>query len=333
MLVDQAGALIADILTANPSLSGISSASAILDTSNYTIQAIAFGKGTSGYQNHASLGGNITAGSTRDVITVTPENLMDTSSYQTSALNYPVMSYPDPRDIRLEKRTTQTKVPSFDLGHNLNAINFSATNGFGESSTQIGCYPSSGGTGYQVVTVDYAGNILTTIQSGIFHSKYNLDAVMDPSGMVHMTVANIDEGNAAEIAGTDTGLILASDNNSDNFSSTGRVNYITSVSAGDFGAAALFGGIYGMGLYYIDMKTMLSEGKTPPYGFDALNNERRYKLFAKRVFSKDLTHHADSTASDNPADESGLKSFESVNASFSSHETLNVLKIIWGIEF
>jgi len=333
MLTDQAGALIADILTANPSLSGIASASAILDTSNYTIQALAFGKGTSGFQNHASLGAQIGDGVSRPAITVTPENLMDTSSYQTSALDYPVMSYPDPRDIRLEKGTTQTKVVGFDLGHNLNAINFSATNGFGEFSTQIGCYPSSGGTGYQVVTADPDGGILTTIQSGIFFSKYNLDEVMDPSGMVHMTVANIEDGNAADIAGTGSGLILASDSNSSDFSSTGRVLYITSVSGGDLGAAALFGGIYGMGLYYIDMKTMLSEGKTPPYGFDALNNERRYKLFSKKVFTKDLTHHADSTATDSPADESGLKSFENVNASFASHGTLNVLKIIWGIEF
>ena len=53
MLMDNAGSLIIDILTANPDLSGIPSASAILDTSNYTIQALSFGKGSEGYSNHA----------------------------------------------------------------------------------------------------------------------------------------------------------------------------------------------------------------------------------------------------------------------------------------
>ena len=53
MLVDGAGELIVDVMTANRSLSGIPSASAILDTSNYTLHAISYGKDADGFRNHA----------------------------------------------------------------------------------------------------------------------------------------------------------------------------------------------------------------------------------------------------------------------------------------
>ena len=44
LLVDGAAETIVDMLTTSPSLSAIESVSALLDTSNYTIQAISFGK-------------------------------------------------------------------------------------------------------------------------------------------------------------------------------------------------------------------------------------------------------------------------------------------------
>ena len=52
MFVDNAGQLIADVMTANRSLAGSVSAS-ILDTSNYTFQAISYGKDPSGFGYHA----------------------------------------------------------------------------------------------------------------------------------------------------------------------------------------------------------------------------------------------------------------------------------------
>jgi hypothetical protein len=53
LLVNGAGESIVDMLTVSPSLSGIPTASALLDTSNYTIQAISFGKDASAYQFNA----------------------------------------------------------------------------------------------------------------------------------------------------------------------------------------------------------------------------------------------------------------------------------------
>ena len=51
-LVDGLGELIVDALTANRSLSAIPSASAILDTSNYTFHAITYGKNADGFRKH-----------------------------------------------------------------------------------------------------------------------------------------------------------------------------------------------------------------------------------------------------------------------------------------
>ena len=55
MLVDGAGALLADIMTVSPSLSGIAdtATSSILDSSNYTIQAISFGTSKLGLMGNA----------------------------------------------------------------------------------------------------------------------------------------------------------------------------------------------------------------------------------------------------------------------------------------
>ena len=51
MLVDGAGELLAEIMTVSPSLSGIAdhATSSILDSSNYTIQAISFGTGSDAF--------------------------------------------------------------------------------------------------------------------------------------------------------------------------------------------------------------------------------------------------------------------------------------------
>ena len=55
MLTDGAGELLADIMTVSPSLATISdpATQAILDTSNYTIQAISFGTGSDAFRTNA----------------------------------------------------------------------------------------------------------------------------------------------------------------------------------------------------------------------------------------------------------------------------------------
>lgn len=332
MLVDGARELLADILTMNPGLSAISSASSILDASNYTIQAITFGKGAQSYSRHAHSIDVSSYSITNNCITVYALPNSDTSSYQTSNSGDLLPEFEHPHNTRLETSSTQTPIPFLDMGHNINAILTSATNGLGISSILAGCYPPSGGIEFRVL--DSTGGILT---SGILHSKYNLDQVIDASGFITMTASSADHGNLLEDLAASSpfppyqGLILTAETN---WSSTGNIQYKTLVSGCDLGAAALYGGIYEVGLWYIDIKRMLSEGKNPPFAFNALNNERRYKLFAKKVFTKDLAYHADSEGSDTPANYGGLNSFTvAAEADFLNHTLFNNLGFSWTIRF
>ena len=60
------------------------------------------------------------------------------------------------------------------------------------------------------------------------------------------------------------------------------------LGSGDVGYSNLYGGIYNMGLWTIDMDKTLKAGNTPPYSFGPLNNPRKYKLFSTKHLTKNL---------------------------------------------
>jgi len=62
------------------------------------------------------------------------------------------------------------------------------------------------------------------------------------------------------------------------------------VPSGDAGAMYLFGGLYSIGLWTLDIKEMLKNGENPPYNFSINNNPRKYKLFSKYISSRDLLY-------------------------------------------
>ena len=306
LLVDGAGSLIVDILTANPGLSGISSASAILDASNYTIQAFSVGTGYDSYRKYAHDAGTSALALSLSGIVVRDIEGNDTSSYQTSDLDAKVMSPPSPLDTRIEQRSTQTPISYLDMGQHVNSIHFSGTNGLGISSLIVGAFPASAGTHYFKVDANDAN-----IVSGTFRSLFNTSGTLDGSGFVNMIVSNASQGHVIGDAATAYhGLIVSA---LPDFSSTGDITYQVYLREGDLGGPLLYGGIYGLGLWYLDLKTLLSEGKTPPYSFSALNNQRRYKLFSKKIFTKDLAHHEDGDGSKVPSDRGGLASFEDLS--------------------
>ena len=69
---------------------------------------------------------------------------------------------------------------------------------------------------------------------------------------------------------------------------SGTVEYSITVGSGDVGYSNLYGGIYNMGLWTIDMDETLKAGNTPPYSFGPLNNPRKYKLFSTKHLTKNL---------------------------------------------
>jgi hypothetical protein len=287
MFVDQAGEIIADIMTVNRSYASIPSASAILDTSNYTFQAITYGKDADGFRNHAHV---IISPSSDGFIKVISYDTPSFSGYHTSATSlYLTDTYklnpasPTPLDYRLELEST---IPNYssgiaNLGHCLNSIISPTLSSVGHL---VGCFPAASGTKFKILDTSN-----TLIYSGTLSGVYNLSSMMDASGFLkfingnasyNLTI-NSQVGAASSLYGLGVIRIPGS-----NFPSDVDLKWI--LNKGDAGSLLLFGGVFHLGLWCLDVKEMLKQGYYPPYSFNTLNNIRKYKLFAKKTFNKDL---------------------------------------------
>lgn len=298
MFLDGLGELIVDALTANRSFAQIPSASAILDTSNYTFQAISYGKNADGFKYH----GHVIlspSGQGNGVIKVLSYQPISVSSYHSSsiasALSYKYNLLPDspkPTDTRLEHKST---VPNYssgvpDIGHCLNSGMDQNLSGFAHL---VGCFPRPNiGLQYWVVSSE-ASPQSSVIYSGVLYSNYNFFRVMDASGFLTFagssTADHIAYYNAYNFNDGVLRVPLA------DFPNKLRLGWY--LGPGDAGSLLLFGGIYQIGLWALDIKEMLKLGYNPPFAFNALNNKRRYKLVAKKTFNRDLLYLNDYSSS------------------------------------
>lgn len=361
MIVDKAGELIVDVLSLSPSLSGIPSASAILDTSNYTIRAITFGKDASGYWNHAHEPGPaaVRATSSFDGIVRVLSHESSTarfgvSSYHSSAttkfnevsslgisagINYYLLpEAPSPLQTRLETKPTAIApdkgLSGHNLGHNLNMLNLSTittTQAFGANvsaaSSFAGCYAPSGGIKWAILSSVDKPHV--PIVSGVFKGLFNTCGTMDVLGRVGVA-RDASNANLGAKAPQTSGLIFSA---APDFSSTGRIVYGVTLSGGDAGCAGLYGGIYNIGLWAFDMKSMLKRGLTPPYTFsatagrDSFDDILSYKLFARKTFTKDITYIKDFGLS------SGYFNIYGATQTANVENLIPNLLIKWGIYF
>ena len=286
MLVDGAGQIIVDALTANRSFASIPSASSLLDASNYTVQAVSFGKDAAGFQFH---GHQIISPSTTIVIKTLSYGPVSLSSYQTSTTasalqgTYELLPrYPSPLDKRLELNSTVTVYSSGvpDVGHCLNSI---LSPSLSANYHLVGCFPASGGTNFWMVSsvTNATGSVII---SGVLSSFYNANLIMDPSGYLTFASGNSVTHNSLSAANNYIqGALRCCDP-----SFPSRVTIKIPLRNGDAGALLLFGGLYQVGLWVLDIKETLKQAGSAPFAFNALNNKRRYKLFAKKTFNKDL---------------------------------------------
>jgi hypothetical protein len=99
------------------------------------------------------------------------------------------------------------------------------------------------------------------------------------------------------------------------FSSTGEVSYTCTISSGDLGLANIYGGIFKMGLWTIDLPNTMQgnyghyhNGKfsiieklkypaQPPFNFKAGFNRIVYKLFCEKSFTLNLARVKDKGSS------------------------------------
>jgi hypothetical protein len=282
MFLDKAGEHIADIMTMNRHYADIPSASAILDTSNYTFHAITFGKDAEGFRNHAHT--IISPSATRSIKVLSYDGLSVSNYHSSSTAVYNEFSYkllpnsPFPMDTRLERGSTLPNYTSAvpDLGHCLNSVISPTLSAF---SHLIGCFPASGGTNYNVY--NFSGGL---IFSGSLSSYYNSNSLMDASGFLTFapyTLPTQQIGYLTEVL--NQGVLRSAESSFPN-----DVDLKFLLTSGDAGALLLYGGVYHLGLWTLDLREMLRLGYYPPYSFNALNNTRKYRIFAKKTSNKDL---------------------------------------------
>jgi hypothetical protein len=296
MIVDKAGEIIADILTISPSLSGIPSASAILDTSNFTFQAISYGKDALSFSKHAHV--SVSSPYPNDIILISYSN---TANYKTSSeavfqfYNLDPQA-PMPMDTRLEMKSTSSLTGSGldDFGQCINSVILSSLSSV---SRTVGCFAPSSGRTYRIAAasaIKYENGIAKVDQflfTSSISGTYNRLGIMDGSGFLTFAPFNIAQGRNAVLtlgaAAYASGAVIYGDSS---FSSAGKISVIWTLSAADAASLLMYGGIYHIGLWCLDVKAMLKEGYKPPFSFNALNNIRKYRLFAKKTFLKDLLY-------------------------------------------
>jgi len=324
MLVDGAGELLADIMTVSPSLSGVRdfATSSIVDASNYTIQAISFGTGSEAFQKvgrdiyeqkfnkirtviASQRGGAINTAGWRTVDDK-DDTYQPNQGFSVEAPNPAggVLSENSDVSSALEVDGRDTDISGFFPGNGQHvnfmpsAIRNHITQGtdFDTSAEFVGNLMGSYPAGASE-TGTIARGALYYLESGgpqvvktLTTGSYPNDASsMDISGFITMIMSSVPNP-GYPFANTQNGLCISANSA---FATNGTVEYSTKLSKDDVHSLNVFGGIYQMGLWTIDMKQSLLNGNTPPFEFRVLDNPRKYKLFCRKTVSKDLTYITD----------------------------------------
>ena len=315
------GEVLTDILTVDPNLRSIASVSSILDTSNYTFNAVTYGKDHEGFNFHGHsisstqyVDGNssnpVSGYNDGILIAVNYPGSVETSAiysyhfssvYENFSSTYNSISrYPAVNDLRLELGSTKTTNASSyqyasalpDLGHYPNAA---VDPDLSSIWNVVGVFPPSGEVAKYSLFSSVDG-VPTFICSSVMSGGYNTNGVVEKNGFVKINEST-GIGNAlstSEHPGQGGALV----NGPCIFSSTdsisrGRVQLAVVAQLGDAAALALFGGVTHFGVWCLDFKAMLASGLTPPYSWNNLNNNRKYKLVAKVSFWENLMRNFD----------------------------------------
>ena len=311
MLVDGAGELLAEVMTVSPSLSGIEdhATSSILDSSNYTIQAISFGTDKVAFKNNAHFldaakGTLLSSVHLHTTVTAVSDVNQTTSSYtpvvSISSPPNPALTVLEP-DCNVDAKIGNVYVSSTFSGpdQNVNLIpsahQSSKLSSWGTLSSVaasvLGCFPdgsSMGGTNVSAFKGNgyAAGDV---VFSGNYDSAVNEASSMDVSGYVNMIMSGSPGTTTGYLmSSTLSGLCVSGGHAPVTKAHFGTVEYSMQLGAGDIGFSNLYGGIYNMGLWTIDMEKTLRSGNTPPYSFGPLDNPRKYRLFATKHLTKNL---------------------------------------------
>jgi hypothetical protein len=146
------------------------------------------------------------------------------------------------------------------------------------------------------------------------YGYFNEVSSMDASGFVNMIMSGSPGTTTGyAMSSSASGLCVSGGHAPITLDTFGTVEYSVRLSKGDLQTVALYGGIYHLGLWTIDMKQSLLNGNTPPFAFSVLNNPRKYKLFARKGLTKDLCYTEDDGGS------SGFYGYEDLTIKWRLH--------------
>ena len=190
-----------------------------------------------------------------------------------------------------------------------------------------GCYPHTSGTDYAILSslegINDFAHTLNIYTSGTYPKSpgddhfFNSSSVrsMDSNGFIKAynpssttAFTNADEGGKPiyhnRITDPASGLIVSAANKQIvgipghiGFSGTGEVSAICTISSGDLGLATMYGGLFKLGLWTIDLEKTLSTTRLDgqpkavpsfPLKFGAGYNKIVYKLFAEKSLTKNM---------------------------------------------
>jgi hypothetical protein len=331
MLVDGAGELLADIMTVSPSLSGITdtATSSILDSSNYTIQAISFGTGKDAFLSNAhaldQYKENYLVDEAIPSVTVTAANALPSIVWLSSIDDlsgnnnivegksyHPVVGLPVPPDPMLTVLEEDTSISSVVGGTAVSSIfpgNGQLTNFMPSAILSALMEPTVFSSTTSAVAVGILMGAFPDGSSGLFGNTNRHFVFVDgnPTALYspQFRAGVFNEVSSMDVSGFVNMIMSSVPDASYSMSSTysglcmsanstfatdGIVEYSVTLAAGDVGYANAFGGIYHLGLWAINIKQSLLNGNTPPFSFSVLNNPRKYKLFARKGLSKNLCY-------------------------------------------
>ena len=327
MFVQGFGEVLTDALTVNPALADLPSASAILDASNFTFQAVTFGKDAEGFTQHShvvsttqyAVDGDSSSVSGYDdgiitIINYGSDTTDGASSYvlsgtyaEFSSTYNSVPNDPSPLDVRLSRGSTKsTNLVGFsgtsatsgeyssivlpDLGHYANPVIISSvdSSGIGLSSIWNKIGAFAPSGGADYSLYDKDKDLLVT---GTLSGYYNTYSLMDKDGYLTVNPSSVTELSPPSFHDYTLGSLLLS---SVGYPvSGGELLLKNYVPSSDAGTLAAFGSVKHIGVYCLDLKDMLSSDLTPPYEWNALNNKRKYKLVAKVTLLDNPLYHRD----------------------------------------
>ena len=278
-IVDGFGEQMANLMTTTPSIRNISYASALLDTSNYTIGAISFSKDANGFLNNAHESNGIAA-SGRLSNQVWVGSNSTASSYRPQVT---LPSFVSPTDTSLEIVTNGLSAIQ-TYGQNLNLIPYYAQVGLTRSDgIKYGCWPPASGITLQIIRNSTSSLIVSTVVSGTFNSASS----MDWRGFISKTTTGNSLSGLVASAYAISGITSVSG---------GTMKHTITIASGDLACANLYGGIFTLGLWGFDIESLICRGRMPPYIFNPINT-LDYKLMAKKSLTIDLSRIADNGSS------------------------------------